>query len=200
MLQVSMDIKAANKMLRDVGEKQLPFAFSRALTMTANEARDEIVRQLPGKFTLRTGWWKPFSYLGFNVRPAKKKWLVAEIYTRADWMQLQEEGGIKRPTGKTIAIPTSNIRTSSTQKITRAKKPAALLRRSTRPGFILSTKSGPVLFRRVTKRQVKVMYALAKEGRIQPRLGMHETAFFILQRKLFINFDKAFTEAIRTAK
>ncbi|MBU1864267.1 MAG: hypothetical protein KKH94_11430 [Candidatus Omnitrophica bacterium] len=199
-MNVKMDISAASKMLNIMAEKQLPFAFAYALTLTANDAREEIVRQLPQKFTLRSGWWKPYSYMGFNVRPAKKRWLVAEIYTRADFMQLQEEGGVKHPSGKMIAIPTSNVRTSLTQKITKARRPAVLLRRTTRPGFILPTKSGPVLFRRVTKHQVKALYVLTRQATIRPRLSMQETASQILQQRLYINFDRAFTEAIRTAR
>lgn len=200
-MSIKMDITAADKMLQNVAQKQLPFAFAYALTLTANDAREEIVRQLPQRFTLRTGWWKPYSYLGFNVRPAKKKWLVAEIYTRADFMQLQEEGGVKQPQkGKTIAVPTSNIRQSPSQKIIRWKRPRGLLHRRTNPGFIITTRSGPVLFRRVMKKEISAMYILKRQAKIQPRLGMHETAFLILQRKLFVNFDTAFAEAIRTAK
>lgn len=201
MLSVKMDISAADKMIQTVAEKQLPFAFAYTLTLTANDARQEIVRTLPQKFTLRTGWWKPFTYYGFNVRPAKPRWLVAEIYTRAYFMHYHEEGGIKRPAeGKTIAVPTINVRRIKSQRITKSKRPPAMLRQAVRPGFILRTSSGPVLFRRITKRQMSAQYVLTKQARIQPRLAMHDTANRILQQRLYINFDKAFTEAIRTAR
>ena len=198
MLSVKMDITAANKMIENVAAKQLPFAFAYTLTLTANDARQEIVRTLPEKFTLRTGWWKPYSYLGFNVRKATKRRLISEIYTRAYFMRWQEEGGIKTPDGQKIAVPTVNVRRTKSNRIPLGKRPSALLRQSKNPAFFMNTKSGSVLFRRVTK-QLTAMYVMTRQARIKRRLGMHDTASVILKQNLHKNFEKAFAEAIRSA-
>lgn len=200
LLRVEMEIMAANKMLERVGQKQLPFAFAYTLTLTAIDAQQEIIRQLPQRFTLRTGWWKPTTPLGFKFRKASKRWLEAEIYTRAYFMRHHEEGGIRRPKeAGSIAIPTTNIRKTKAQRITKANRPPALIRSAKRPAFFLPTRSGPVLFRRVTKRQLKALYTFERQVRIPARLGMQDTANEILRRNLHRNFEKAFIYAIKKA-
>jgi len=200
-MRIDIEMTAVKKMLENLAVKQLPYTFARALTLTAENARDKIITQLPSRFVLRTSWWKPRTRYGFNIKPAKKNYLAAEIFTRAPWMVLHEEGGIKKPIeSRTLAIPTENIRRDIRQKITKSKLPSAIMRATKRPGFILPTRSGPVIFRRTSKRKIKAMYVLEKQVKIQPRLEMRKTCEQILNERIFKNFEYAFREAIKTAK
>lgn len=200
-MKIDIKMTSVKKMLENLAARQLPYTFARALTMTAQDAQSKIISQLPSQFILRTMWWKPRTRYGFNIRPAKKNYLVAEIFTRAPWMILQEEGGIKKPIeSRTLAIPTENVRKDIRRKIAKSKLPSALMNAPKRRAFILPTRSGPVMFRRVSKKKIKAMYVLEKQAQIRPRLKMQETCEQILNEKIFNNFERAFKEALRTAK
>jgi hypothetical protein len=55
MLTIEPPSIPLDRILADV-EKQLRFAASLALTNTAKDAQGEVRRQLPQRFTIRTGW------------------------------------------------------------------------------------------------------------------------------------------------
>lgn len=185
------------KNLDDMAKKQVPFATARALTKTAEDARDEIVKDLPGKFTLRTSWWKPRTRYGFNVKPAKKTDLKAEIFTQAPWMQIHEVGGIRTPErSRELAIPTLQVRRTKRQLIGASQRPRAL-----KKSFVKITRTGQkVLFQKVGKKGIKPMYLLEPKARIKPVLRFVETAKKIITQRFESNFTKSFEDAMRTAK
>ncbi|MBF0171465.1 MAG: hypothetical protein HQK87_10345, partial [Nitrospinae bacterium] len=70
-------------------EKQLRFAAAQALTRTAQDAQEEVKRQLPERFTIRTGWLAR----GIRIRPASRNNLKASVLVKDAFMALQETGG-----------------------------------------------------------------------------------------------------------
>ncbi len=202
-ITVKVDADAAIRSVKGIADSQLPFAIALALTKTAEDVRNEIVTGLPGKFTLRNTWWRARTRYGFNVGVAKKHDHRAWVFTRAPWMGLQETGGIKTPRGKMIAIPTSNVRRTKTQMITRGQRPGALLRKGKRKGFFAETKSGQLaIFQRTGRHRypIRAMYQLRPTAKISERLRMVRTAQETVPKVWEKNFTDAFNEAIRTAK
>ena len=93
--------------------RQIRFAAVQAVNSTAVSVQRAVVsRLLPDRFTLRSRgrpWQQPGGPFGFNVRPFARM-TQAEPYavlgSRADWLKLQEEGGVKTTaSGKALAIP-----------------------------------------------------------------------------------------------
>lgn len=202
MLSFKMEVtgvREATRFLSDLQKKQIPFATAKALTETAEQARDEIVKHLQDKFTLRTAWWKPRTRYGINVQPAKKTSLVSEVFTRAPWMALQESGGAKIPRGQNIAVPSSFVKRSKRDLITKANRP-----RNLKNSFITRSKSGQeTIFQRIGRgrnKAIRPMYFLEKRAQIKPAFQFAKTAQRVANDRWRKNFAKAIDFALRTAK
>lgn len=178
--------------------KQLPFATARTLTQTAKDAQDEILHTLPQTFTLRGVWFKPRNKFGIKIRPATKRDLEAETGTNADWLELHETSGVKRPRGSHLAIPTENIRRLKSGKISKVNRPRNLKR-----SFVLQTKNGRVLFQRKFKGKrshIVALYNLEKRAKIKKQSTVIEPATRTIKARINMNFEKFMTEALRTAR
>ncbi len=189
-------IQEATRYLNALQRKQIPFATAKALTETASDARDEIVRGLDRKFTLRSMWWKPRTRFGFNIKAAKKTDLEAEVFTRAPWMKLHETGGIKKPAqGKHLAVPSSFVRRNKRNKITTANRP-----RNLKNSFVGTGKNGQKTIFQRKRKQVIPMYFLERDAQIRERLQFRDTAQRVVNKRWMRNFNKALDHALRTAK
>ncbi len=85
-------------------EKTVRFATAMALTNVARDARDEVIRELPDRFTIRTQWVKK----GVRFKPADKKDanIVSRVVDMDAFMAIQETGGDKiKYSGVDFAIP-----------------------------------------------------------------------------------------------
>lgn len=178
--------------------KQIPFATAVALTNTAKDAQSSVLGELSDAFTLRGVWYKPRNKFGIKIKPAKKTDLQAEIGTDADWLELHESGGIKRPRGRHIAIPTNNIRRLKSGKISKVNRPRNLKR-----SFILNTKNGRVLFQRKFKGKrshIVPLYNLEKRATIRKRSTVIEPSLRTIKFRLQSNFNRSLNRALKTAK
>ena len=207
-LSVTVDARAAVAYLDDVGRKQLPFAFARALTKTAQAVQYGMVGSLPGKFTLRNNWWKPSSAVGFRVEPAKKhdgSRMRATIYSKLPSMGIQESGGIKTPRGRMLAVPMSSVRRSKKDRILASNKPAALLHKGLRgkKAFIATARSGKVgIWMRKGKARlpIRLMYSLVPRTSIPARLRMQKDGTTFALRAWKAMFDESLQIALRSAR
>lgn len=195
-------LKETRQWLDALANNQLAYGVAKGLTDLANAARDEVVWDLPNRFTLRTAWWQPRSKYGFNVERATKKDHRATIYTRAPWMQLQEEGGIKRAPGR-VAIPTrgdNGIRRTKRDLIPANMKPHALGPKA----FKIPTRSGQqMLAMKVGKaRQSKLrfLYTLKQQVHVPARLHFYETVLAFVNRNGNKYILAGIDHALRTAK
>lgn len=122
MIQIKIDQAAVQRQMNDLVADQLPYATSRALTWLAVDCQTEIKRQLPQRFTLRNAWVKK----GVRMKAATKTRLQSEVFHLDDYMERQEDGGIKYPLGRHLAIP---VRVAGTARgiIKGNNRPKALL-------------------------------------------------------------------------
>lgn len=104
---VTSNVREFVKYLDNAQKKQVPFATARGLTWTAKAAQKDLQEAMPETFKVTRKWWLEQQPTGIKVKPAKKAELQADVYTRAYFAFLQEEGGIKLPfRGRGILIPT----------------------------------------------------------------------------------------------
>ncbi|MBF0142870.1 MAG: hypothetical protein HQL59_05360 [Magnetococcales bacterium] len=176
-------------------EKQLRFAAAQALTRTAQDAQEEVKRQLPERFTIRTGWLAK----GVRIRPANRNNLKASVLVKDAFMALQETGGDKISSfGDALGVPVG-ARPTPTAVTRPSKFPGALL---TKKGFFIAPIAHGSKTMGVWKRTGKgrgerltLMYVFEQKVRLKPRFGFRETV-----RKVAVErFPHRFAEALRQA-
>ncbi|WP_420905617.1 hypothetical protein [Candidatus Magnetaquiglobus chichijimensis] len=176
-------------------EKQLRFAAALALTNTAKDAQEEVRRQLPQRFTIRTGWVAK----GIHVRAADKNTLQTSVRVLDPFMRMQEFGGDKQsPFGDSLGVPVG-ARPTPTSVTRPGSFPGAMLQR--KGYFIAPIKHGSHV-KGVWKRtgrgrreQMTLMYVFSKQVRLKPRFGFRET----VRRMAMEQFPRRFAEALRQA-
>lgn len=190
-------------------EKEIQFATAKGLTKSAQDVQAAVIAKLPEQFTLRTGWYKPNTPYGFKIRMATKQDLVAVVYTKAPWMLLQEEGGVKKVSGKRLAVPLEykqgavpgvayGVRRTKRDLIVKSQKP-----RNLSNGFVIKGKSGDLLAQRTGKGKrsmLRILYALEQQATIKKRLGFEDTARKVLREVWRKNFSDALDYALKTSR
>jgi hypothetical protein len=194
MLTITFDDAAFQNACNDI-EKQVHFAGAQALTKTAMDAQEEVKRQLPERFTIRTTWLAR----GIRIRPASRNRLESAVLVKDEFMEFQEVGGDKTSfSGDALGIPVGARPTP--QSVTRPSKfPGALL---AKPGyFIAPIAKGAdtmVVWRRTgkgKKQRMTLMYVFKRAVHLKPRFGFNTTV-----RKVAIErFPKRFAEALQQA-
>lgn len=195
MIDIDSNIKRVSDSLRNVA-RQVPFATAKALNQTARDVQQAEGENLQQRLTVRTDWWKPGRALGINIRFASKSNLEATVGSRAPWLQFQESGGTKVPTKKALAVAVvGGARPSFTSPIPRRNMPRRL-----RETFVKASPSGSLsIFQRVGQ-GIRRMFGLIPSARIKAVLGYRETGEVVIERVYEGNFDRAYEEAIKSAK
>ena len=180
-------------------EKQVRFAAAVALTRTVKDSQEEVRRQLPERFTIRTGWVAK----GIRIKPARKNNLEASVRVLDDFMALQETGGLRRSlSGEALAVPVGARPTP--RSVTRPSKfPGRLLQKPRH--FIASLPDEPQthgVWRRGGRkgRKLKLMYVFADKVRLEPRFDFMETVKAVVEARFQENFDQALNEALASAR
>ena len=197
-ISIQSDIKRVLGQLDTFSRRQIPFAIAKALTDTAKDVQADVKRSMPSKFTLRRQW----IVQGIRIIPANKQTLTAVVYSKdsATFMGRQEQGGEKEPQkGRRIAVPTSAVRRTKTQIISRAELPANLTN-----SFVLEAKDGRTWiakrFNKGKRAGLQLMYQLLPSTRIKPRLGLRETGETIIRRRFTDKLVAALQSALNSAK
>jgi hypothetical protein len=87
-------------------EQQIPFAIAFALTRTAQEAKQEVDRQLPEIFKDPT----PFTLRAIGISRATKQNLASEVFIKdiqAKYLRLEITGGERTPAKRALVLPTA---------------------------------------------------------------------------------------------
>jgi len=199
-LNVGSNINQVAGWLTNVQRKQLPFATAGALTATAFDVRKHVVEKtFPRDFDLRN---KRFAGAVLRVEKANKRKLRAAVYDRLgrEYLETQARGGIKRPTGQWISIPTQHIKRTAAGKIGKAKRPRNIVNKPN----VFFRHQGPtpdiVRMPRGKGKSLEVLYQLVPLARIPKRLRFYEDAAKVVQRRMVPNFKKSFERALRTAR
>ena len=179
--------------------KQIRFATAVALTRTAKDAQEEVRRQLPERFTIRTGWVGK----GIRIKPARKNDLEASVRVLDDFMALQETGGLRKSqSGEALAIPVGAR--STPRSVTRPSKfPSRLLEKPRH--FIAAFHDDPqthAVWRRGGRkgRKLKLMYVFQSQVRLKPRFDFLEVVKLVVEARFAENFNEVMQEAIRTIR
>jgi hypothetical protein len=183
-------------------EKNIRFGVARGLTHAAKVGQAASLKALPKQFTLRGQWFQPSNRFGIKINPARRDGEpVASVYTRADWLDIQEEGGTKRGAGR-IAIP-----------VEARRSPTAVLRRSERPAnvpkkFEIKTKrQGTLLVKRVKKANatrrrenpfsgLKVLYRLKPDVKVRKRSAFYAPVTAAIKRQVQGIIARSIREAL----
>lgn len=200
-VNVTSNISAFTKAMDAFGKKQIPYATAKALTTTAFDVRKQIVEETyPKSFTVRN---RRFASAMFRVEEANKRTLTARVFDQLgrDYMVNQAQGGIKRPRGNSIAIPSRQIKRTATGKVPKAKQPRNVLGGK---GYKTKLRSGQDVIAEHTgrgaSRKQRVLYLLENTARIPKRFPFYEDASKTASRMFDRNFKKSFAFAKMTAK
>lgn len=179
------------KQLNIVQRQQVPFATSRALNDTAVDAQGSIVQRVQQVFDNRKKWWvKGNRRTGIRVKFSNKKNLTSAVYSEAYFADLQEDGGIKRPRGSKLAIPTKKVPK-------RLHKSTGVRDAKTNPR-VFSDRRG--VFQRMARNRLKMLFSWTSSAAVQPRLGFEKTARARAQSRFRRHFARRLNQALKTAR
>mgnify|MGYP006908236344 CR=1 FL=1 len=177
--------------------RQVPFAAAQALTTTAFSGRRRVVeRTYPQAFEVRN---KGFARRAFRVKKARKTDLVAAVFDdlgRANLL-LHARGGVKRPRGGSLAVPSKNVR-RGTRGVVKGQRPEAL-RGNPKVFKKRLRKPEPALWQE-TRRGLKLLYTMERAVRLRRRFRFEEDLTRLVRAELPINYRRALAHAIRTAR
>ncbi len=185
-------------LLRNI-ERQIPFARAVALNRTAKKVQDhELKRELPGKLKVRGTWARPGVKFGVNIRFAKKTDDSAEVFSRAPWLDFQERGGTKTPSGKVLLIPKiGGARPTAGAVVVRRLKP----RKGNAKIFFHPKFKG--VFRQVGRgknKRLQMLFSFTTgSARVKKRISFEQTGAQIAAQNFGAEFDRAYRDALLTS-
>lgn len=195
-VQTDLD-KAVAKMLAVTDARQVPFILSKAINDTAKDVQTEVRKNIPGRFTLRRQW----IVQGIRVKPSSKSNLEALVYSRDDFMNLQETGGDKTPRGRYVAIPTSLVRRTPKDVIRKGDRPKNLGDKAQIEEYngnkFLALKKAR---RGKNGNQLRFLYLLIPRADIDQRLKLREDGARVSQAVFQRRLQEAIEFAMRTAR
>lgn len=211
-LSVQTDIEQAIRKLQSIAEaQQLRFAVAAALTDTAKQGQAEVKANMPRRFTLRRQW----VVSGIRIKPATKADLEAWVYSKDPFMGRQEQGGIKRPKeDQHLAVPyqarrnpRSLIRTADLPRnlgkasidVVNRRGAAKTIKGKGGQAFKFETGGITYLVRRRGKK-LEFLYALKRDAKVEPRLGLAQDVTRIAKTRFMRNLEGRLTMAVRTAR
>lgn len=178
--------------------KQIRYGTAVGLTRTAKQGQAAVLDALRSTFTLRGTWYEPGNRFGIKIEAAKRDKLEAAVQTRADWLEIHETGGTRRPTKNYLAVPTDLVRRNKRQIIPRTQRPRNLQR-----SFVLQTKSGPILFvrRGRGKRSTIIpLYSLEKSVPVKKQSTFFEPISEVVKKHLRENIAREVKNALATMR
>jgi len=183
--------------------KQLNYGTAVGLTRTAKEGQAAVQGALRGKFTIRNRWLDN-SPIAIKITPATQATQFAEVYTKAPFMQRQDEGGEKIPYKNYLAVPViGGARPSKGALIPKRNLPANL-----QNAFVIVTKQGKRLLcirkgkagRRSRKNRgtdgIVVMYFLEKAVKVKKADVFLQPIQKVVDRRLLANVSEEVDKAI----
>lgn len=189
------DLRRFNRGLSDFARRQLPFATALALTRTAEDVKTNTLKRMARVFDRPT----PFTMRGVAVRRASKRRPAAAVFLKdrqADYLEHQETGGTRTPSGRALVIPQA-ARVNRYGNLPRG----AVARAAARPDTFEGTVNGtPGIWQRKRGGKVRLLVSYADRARYAPRFGFQDGARKTAVARFGERFAEAFAEALRTAR
>lgn len=206
MLSIKADFDAAERMLSDLGRKQLPFATALALNDTAGDVKLAEEAEIERTFDRPT----PFTKRALYLRRASKNRLVARVGVRriqAEYLRLQVTGGTRRPAGQALIVPVG----ARLNKYGNLPK-GALSRLKARKGVFVASRrkaktagKAPGIYQRTRARRgqpggLKMLVAFEPRATYRARFRFGPLAMTEGRRVFEGHFVARLKQAIRTAR
>lgn len=205
-MDLRISVRSKGMGLAEAG-RQAAYALAQSINRTMLDVQQAERNALQSQFTVRRRDWLEKSYK--MVKFAKKGDLLARLAIsppgapeKADILSKFETGGVKTPTGKSVAVPVDAKRNGN-GVITSANRPKRLIESG--KAFVIRAKGKPtgVVKRRIGKgkgAREEVLYGLTPKAKIPKRLRFFETFRTVVKGSFVRNFQIAYKNALRTAK
>ena len=208
MASITLDIKSElPKLIKwtEAMTKQLPYAISQSLNDMGYKVRNQTRAQMPSHFTIRRPW--VINQVDVLSRSTKRD-LSVTIGPKpaAPFLNRQELGGVKLPRGKHVAIPTSLVRRTKSQLISKTDKPAQLIAANKvfieqyRGNYWLALKGGTGAQQRGFNRNLRFLYLLAPQANVKPRLGLRRIGLPIVRQDFQATIAQRLEQAMASAR
>jgi len=203
MLNIAADIAAAERMLSDIGRKQLPFATALAINDTAEAVKQVEERDIAARFDRPT----PFTQKGIGIKRATKSTLSARVGVKpiqAGYLKRQVTGGTRWPAGRALVVP-AGTRLNKYGNIPRR----ALARAKTKPNVFIagsgrarSSHLPPGVYQRARKSggALKMLMAFVPSATYRKQWPFHDIAARRARAVFADNFYTRLRQAIATAR
>jgi hypothetical protein len=178
MAIISLQIKSkASDELANIATKHIPFAVAKTLTQIAQQSQQEVRKSIKEKFFIRkkSGGFES----SIRIKPATKTKLTAEVYTMAAFAALQQTGGIKKAKDGRLAIPSYQA-INQVKKRSDSNSPSSYLAGD---AFKIKTKSGQEVIAKRNGKELKILYFLNKNAKIDKKLDMIEQTTKTVQNR-----------------
>lgn len=205
MGDIEITVEGLEKTVRkldEAGRKQIPYAIKLALDMTAFNAREELIADLPNVFTIR----RPWTEKGMRVEKATKANLEAAVGSTRPYMKTQATGGLKFGRSKSLSIP-MGTRPQKTVDVKRSAWPAAMMKK--KRFFIGPTEGGAMavwqrpkgMGRRLGPMQPpKLMWLFKRRIALRHVWPLVDTVRKVAMKKWRENATSALKRALETAR
>jgi hypothetical protein len=195
-INVSSDVAKLTRHLRDVEQRQIPFATATALTAVAKHAQASITAQLPSIFDRPT----PFTMRAIGMTPARKSDLTATVLVKplqARYLELEETGGFRTSvSGKSLPEPIA-IQTNQFGNIARGK----IAQLAGKPGYFIGTVKGVKgLYQRPKRGAMKLLARFVTGWAIKPKFRFVERVDADVRQTLPAAMRVALAKALSTAR
>lgn len=209
-MQIIVDPRKTFKREMEAAGRQVYFATSRALNLTALDFQAEERRHIRRTFTLRRASFIEKQGVKIKGGFATKRRLHVTIGVddKASFLTKFEDQTAKRASsGHHVAIP-QNVRRNKRDIVTRGNRPSAL--RGKPKVFKVGDKRGPRtahlepgLYQRMGGKRnptVRLLYLLRGQVRIRPVLYYKRNALSTVQQRFDKHFPRELANALRTAR
>ena len=208
-VNVTSDVSAVAKALDAFGKNQMPFAMSQALNDAAFAVRkDTIERVWPSSITQRNPAFIKAMLMpirGDNRATKRRLRSIVQNHPTGkrnkDYLQRLAVGGIKRPNGRSLAIPAEDMPIRARGGVTARNRPRNLLDRP--KAFRQSVGGQEMILERRTKKRypLKRLYLLEQQpAKVDQQFDFYEQGARTGQREFATAFQKRFRNAKRTAR
>lgn len=216
MFDITVDAKQWTDHLSDVQKEQVPFAMAKALTAVTKEFQGFQLNAMREEFTVRQEQWFNRAVKITHFATKRELFTTVGIHppggdARADILAKFEDETEKTPiSGRHIAIPTG-VKRNKRDIVQKAYRPSNLNFHQQggrivgdKRTFIIELPNGAgLILQRVGKGKnstTRSLYLLLPIVPIKPELHFERNVLKIVQLTWEMQFDRAFIEAMRTAK
>ena len=208
MFQYSANFVEVGKGLSNAEKLQVPYAISLALNETARDIKANSEKTIIRRLDRPT----PFTKRGLALKRASKRNLSAVVFFKdrqADYLELQQTGGTRRPKRKALAVPFSQ-RLNKYGNLPRRTIDRLLKRSDVFQGEVNGIEGIWQRPRRGKRRTgsrgskgrtgLKLLIVYEKSVKYQPRLRFEESARKTANARIKHNFRRAMRTALMTAR